>query len=406
MGGAYTSKPNATSTVDVPDGWNPDWPNPGPWPPGYTPTLTIDAIGPSTIAIGGTASVVSTLYDQAEYGTSDPDSSVTYTATLGGAQLGLKFSGDASYASLITKVFSDLGDSFFGNDVDIVFDTEEGDSGTIILTAASTVFGVSVSDTVSITIQTFNLSTTMSDGTPDIVYYNGDHGSGLLKLSLNALGAPGWSGDNLGPTTWAFKVGGVTRSSGTLEYNWPNGEDTNPAFFGTVEIDCDEGEGPTSLIVWETEGSFFGEQSETPGYNNQGFKAVGVTSHDDREFYDGQLVMVKGESVTPWAKLTWNYTSDDWILAENPSPYSETFFLLEDLGDLARGTVFDRSGECVLDSGIGDCSGSIAIYSKGGGDNYVLCETRTYEFTSGDATVRINKSGEYMPVWTENESGA
>jgi len=36
MPGAYTAKPEADATPpDVPDGWNPDWPYPGPDPPGY-----------------------------------------------------------------------------------------------------------------------------------------------------------------------------------------------------------------------------------------------------------------------------------------------------------------------------------------------------------------------------------
>lgn len=45
MTGAYTAKPeDAVDPPDVPDGWNPLWPFPGPFPPGYAPDIdcTID----------------------------------------------------------------------------------------------------------------------------------------------------------------------------------------------------------------------------------------------------------------------------------------------------------------------------------------------------------------------------
>jgi len=67
MAGAYVAKPDVVSMPDVPPGWNPNWPFPGatdpdypgidpdpffpaPYPPGYTPTLTLVMTATDTIA--------------------------------------------------------------------------------------------------------------------------------------------------------------------------------------------------------------------------------------------------------------------------------------------------------------------------------------------------------------------
>lgn len=56
MTGAYTAKPAVVADPpDVPTGWNPDWPFPGPYPPGYTPDVdcTIDISSSGGLTSGG-----------------------------------------------------------------------------------------------------------------------------------------------------------------------------------------------------------------------------------------------------------------------------------------------------------------------------------------------------------------
>jgi len=154
MGGAYTSKPDATTAVDVPPDWNPEWTHPGPWPPGYTPTLTIVSTGAATIAYNGSINAISTLYDNDSYKTTDPGESLTYSATMNGAVVGMRWSGGSTYYTTLTQVFADLGSGFYGNDRTIEFDLEESDEErSVIVTIAGTPFDQSVSDTVIATIE-------------------------------------------------------------------------------------------------------------------------------------------------------------------------------------------------------------------------------------------------------------
>ncbi len=56
MPGAYTAKPeDVVDPPDIPTGWNPNWPFPGPYPPGYAPDVdcTIDISSSGGLTSGG-----------------------------------------------------------------------------------------------------------------------------------------------------------------------------------------------------------------------------------------------------------------------------------------------------------------------------------------------------------------
>jgi len=141
MSGAYTAKPAADTTPDVPSGWNIDWPFPGPFPPGYIPELSFIASGPTEIMPDDTASGIEfKLADHDTYVTQEPSESLTYTATRksDSSEVQMKFSGGSEFFASLSDSYSDVGDDFWGGTADIIFDIDASDIGdTIVLTATS-----------------------------------------------------------------------------------------------------------------------------------------------------------------------------------------------------------------------------------------------------------------------------
>jgi len=143
MGGAYTAKPEAVaSPPDVPEGWDIDWPFPGPSPPGYEPEYSLGVTASASVPVGGAAAGVATLYDHDIYKTPEPEeSSLLWTATLEGAPLGLRLAGGGTYASSVTTGYAETEEEFWGSGTTFEFDTTEDDEGkTIVLCSASIVF--------------------------------------------------------------------------------------------------------------------------------------------------------------------------------------------------------------------------------------------------------------------------
>jgi len=158
MGGAYTSKPDAVPTVDVPDGWNPEWPHPGPWPPGYTPVLSMSSSGRTSMDYNGSAAVTFTLKDKVTYQTHDPGTTMTISATLDGAAVGLRKSGGSTYASSVSYDYAELASEFYGALTDLEFElTGDDRDKTLRIYSTSTTWGYSVSDTHDITVEVQNL---------------------------------------------------------------------------------------------------------------------------------------------------------------------------------------------------------------------------------------------------------
>ncbi len=150
MAGAYTAKPDTVpSEPDVPPGWEPTWPFPGPLPPGYEPEYTIVTTAPSSLAPDGTASITSTIRDHDDYSTSEP-SSVSWTASIDGTFINLKFDG-GSFSSVITED-PEFGD-YWGTTPSIVFDLDDDNLGdTVLLQASCTLRGDTLTDTSNIEV--------------------------------------------------------------------------------------------------------------------------------------------------------------------------------------------------------------------------------------------------------------
>jgi len=158
MAGAYTATPAVTAEADLPPGWNPIWPHPGPWPPGYTPTLALSLTSSATVEPGGTVSdVASALTDQIDYVTTEPETPINWTATWDDTDesLPMNLDGGEDFLASVSTDYSDVGDSFWGAEPDITFDTAEADAGrSFTLAASSTPFdGFPVSATKQITVE-------------------------------------------------------------------------------------------------------------------------------------------------------------------------------------------------------------------------------------------------------------
>lgn len=140
MAGAYVAKPAVVSVPDVPPGWNPNWPFPGPpWPPGYTPALSYTLVTGETYAPGATHDATATLYDQITYETSEPNNPMFWTAKMNGVTVGLKLDGDADWSERLVIDHSPIGS--YGAAPTLRFNVSEDDEGEIIiLQAVSTPF--------------------------------------------------------------------------------------------------------------------------------------------------------------------------------------------------------------------------------------------------------------------------
>ena len=163
MPGAYTAKPDAAvEPPDVPDGWDVDWPfgDDGeggwyPYPPGYTPAFSLNLSATESISYDGAATAMATLRDHVTYGTIEPAGcQITWTATISGEAVNLRFSGDEDYESSLSLDYSEVGD-YWGAVPDIEFElTGDNDGDVITLKAASTVSGAAVSTTAEVSIAT------------------------------------------------------------------------------------------------------------------------------------------------------------------------------------------------------------------------------------------------------------
>ena len=157
--GAYTAKAVVVSTPtpgeDIPPGWNPKWPffpgpNPGPspWPspPGYEPDYSLNTLVVGNLYYTSAAYVTTYLRDSLTYGTTEPLGAwITWTATIGGSSVGIKFFGDPSYSNSVSSQYSDIG-GYWGADKYIQFNVTSDDVDELLyLTATSVVFGEVVS---------------------------------------------------------------------------------------------------------------------------------------------------------------------------------------------------------------------------------------------------------------------
>ena len=121
MAGAYTAKPAESSGPDVPPDWNIYWPFPGPLPPGYTMDLSLNLTSAAEYTPGETHDATVTLCDQTDYETSEPDgpSEITWSTTLEGAGIPLKFAG-GEYSWNLESTYASVG-TFWGAEPTFVF---------------------------------------------------------------------------------------------------------------------------------------------------------------------------------------------------------------------------------------------------------------------------------------------
>ncbi len=122
----------------------------------YEYVYSLNLSGDSTIGIDDdeSVSVTVTLRDHDTLKSDAPGAAVlTWTATINGAAIGLRFAIDASYSSSIESEYSDLGD-YYGAEENIEFDLDNDDSGeTVVLRVESTVYGNEINKTLDIDVQ-------------------------------------------------------------------------------------------------------------------------------------------------------------------------------------------------------------------------------------------------------------
>ncbi len=146
MPGAYTALPAADTSPDVPPGWNPLWPFPGVYPPGYEADLSMVMTAPSELLCDGTASVTGSLRDHETYVTLEPEGNLTsWTAKNGAGEIvRLRLSGGSTYFNSRTTALS-FGSEYWGTDAEFEFELTSDDSGDVVtLTATSVISGETV----------------------------------------------------------------------------------------------------------------------------------------------------------------------------------------------------------------------------------------------------------------------
>ena len=128
MAGAYVAKPAAETEVDYPDGWNPRWPFPGPWPPGYTPSITTPISGTTQIAVTNPVATINmAAVDQGSYATPEPKSS------------NIAWSSTKEYTGGPSGTFASIGDDFWGDGGVFTFE-DVGIGDTITVSTSSDPF--------------------------------------------------------------------------------------------------------------------------------------------------------------------------------------------------------------------------------------------------------------------------
>lgn len=189
MSGAYVAKPDAVISVDLPDGWNPLWEFPGPFPPGYGPDLSFVMSAPTTVEVGDqNVSVTAILKDQDEYTTQEPfNDSLTWTVSRDSE------GGPEGTYSLIGGFYGDTGIYAFEDltEGEIITITVLSDPFSISNVTASTeieVVGASPTNTWKITVAaTYSMSCT-SSADPNPPYNRSSTGGG--GASFYILGYP------------------------------------------------------------------------------------------------------------------------------------------------------------------------------------------------------------------------
>ena len=153
MAGAYNARePADPADPGFPPGWpGYPWPFPGPYPPGYTPTLSLAMTATDSIAFNGIVSVTGSARDQSTYATNEP-SAITWVAKdQEGIVVNLRFSGDEDYSSSISSTVS-FG-TYWGATPSIEFElTEDNIDDVVTLTGYYTLDEIQVVQTEDIVI--------------------------------------------------------------------------------------------------------------------------------------------------------------------------------------------------------------------------------------------------------------
>lgn len=198
MSGAYVAKPAVVSVPDVPPGWDPDWPrppdeDPAPYPPGYSPTLTMVMTADDTLAFDGTATVTGSARDSGTYATNEP-SIMTWTAVIDGSPVSLRFNGDSEYLSSLSSSVS-FG-TYWGATPSIEFElTAENAEDIVTLTGSYVLDGIRIENTEDITIATQIVITAHYEliGSIGAGYYYGRTGTRIQGTSIATWrGAEAW----------------------------------------------------------------------------------------------------------------------------------------------------------------------------------------------------------------------
>ena len=186
MAGAYTAKPKADTTPDVPPGWNVNWTFPGVYPPGYAPDLSLVMTAPATMSYTSAAAAIGSLRDHDTYATREPEDSVMiWTAKVDGVGINLRLSGVGEYQS--SFVSSCLFGNYWEAAMNLEFElTEEHIDKTLILMVTSAVYGDSIVATKDISISEFAIKAVFKYeliGAIGAGYYSGIVDAGIDGVS-------------------------------------------------------------------------------------------------------------------------------------------------------------------------------------------------------------------------------
>jgi hypothetical protein len=221
MGGMYVAKAITVPASTDPPGWDVDWTWPGPWPPGYTPVLSLGITGQSVVDLAGDVDDLDvTLYDQDTYATHQPyEDKITYTATWkdDSTSVLLRLDGVGDYGSSVTTGYSDMGNDFWGKSPDFDFQVGAEDVGrVIVLQAASDPFGEGeITKTIEITVvaaYTWTAKITFSMTDVEIGAPSGSYGGAVQVTKSGAWGGSVWP--------WCWVWNGKTDNGVTVR--WEN----------------------------------------------------------------------------------------------------------------------------------------------------------------------------------------
>lgn len=135
---AYVAKPRAVSVPDLPPGWSPIWPHPGPSPPGYEPSLGVVVTGGASVGLDtGHVTQRATLRDHTDYPTNEPTSGarVTWSAVCGSSMVPIGLAG-GSLGDAVETGYSQDGDGFWYSEPTLEFDVTDLEEGDVITLTA------------------------------------------------------------------------------------------------------------------------------------------------------------------------------------------------------------------------------------------------------------------------------